>query len=137
MDATALALLLLGTYAATYCWQSRGAFQHAGGTQEIATLDILHERGDIDIHRTAFHTGGFCAVQTTVGLSDGLLSRQTGLHLFQTGGAAVGGVQLGHHHTFDGGALLGLHLLAQLLAPWGIAVGQFIQTHFFVGCTCT
>ena len=126
MNTAGLALLLLRTDTAADGRQRRGVFQHLRGGQELATLDVLDEGGDVHAYRTAFHAGGLRTVETALGLGQCHLFCQTLIHLLQTGGGTVYWVEFGHHHTGNGGALLRLHLRAEGLAPFGIAVGQYL-----------
>ena len=119
---TALALLLLRTYATTYGRQGRGELEHAGCFEYLAALDVLDERGDVDAHGTTFHTGGVGAVETALGLGECLLHGESLVYLLAQLVAAIGGVELGHHAALYGSALLRLYALAQGLAPFAVAV---------------
>ena len=55
VDTLALALLLLRTDTTADGRQGRGGLQHFGGSQELAALDVLDERRNIDVHRTTLH----------------------------------------------------------------------------------
>ena len=68
MDTLALALLLLRTNTTADSGEGRGVLQYLSSSQELTTLDILDESGDIDIHRTTLYTAGLRAVETTLGL---------------------------------------------------------------------
>ena len=74
VHALAFALLLLGTYTSAHGRQGRGALQHTGCIEELATLYVLDERRYVDVHGTTLHTCGVGAIQTTLCLGDGLLA---------------------------------------------------------------
>ena len=69
MHAATLALLLLRTDAATDGWQCACFFQYAGSLEEVATLDVLNERGDLYAHRATLHAGRRHAVEATLRLT--------------------------------------------------------------------
>ena len=56
MDTLTLALFLLRTYTTADGGQGRGLLQHFGGSKNLATLDVLDERRDIDVDGTSLDT---------------------------------------------------------------------------------
>ena len=97
-------------------------FQYAGCFEELATLYILDERGDIDAYGATLHTGGVGTVETTLGFGHGLFLGVSGVYLFCTGGSTIYGVKFVHRATLDAGTVLRLHGLAKLVTPWSLAV---------------
>ena len=122
MYATALALLLLRTDPTADSGQGRGLLQHFRCREDVTTLNVLDERRDIDIHRTALHAGRLGTVQTALGFLHGHLLGQTDVHLLGTGGSTIDGIQFRHYHTFNLSAFLRLYRSPQFLAPFGITV---------------
>lgn len=95
-----------------------------GGSQELTALDILDERGDVHVYRTTFHARRLGAVKTTLGLGESLLLGETCVHLLGASRGAIRRIKLRHYYALDGHALLRLHALAELLAPFGLRVGE-------------
>ena len=70
--AAAFALRFLRTYAAADGWQSRVVAEGDVGLVEVFLLDVLDEEGNVDAHGAGFDAAGLFALQTAVGLEDGL-----------------------------------------------------------------
>ena len=124
MDTTALALFFLRTNTSADSGQGRGILQDFGSSQELASLDVLDERRDIDIDRTSFYASRLGTVETTLSLGHSHLLGQSDVHLLSSCGGTIDGIQFWHYHTLNSRTLLGFHALAEFFTPSGIAVGE-------------
>ena len=125
VDALALALFLLWAYASADGGQRTGFLESCRGLSKLAALDILDEFGDVDVDGTSGDALGVCAVEAACCLEHSLLGVDA-LVDFLIAGDAVGGVELGHDHALDGGALFGGVLCPQVDAPLFVARSVYI-----------
>ena len=124
MDTLALALLLLRANTSTDSGQGRCVLKNLGSSKELTTLNVLDERWNIDVYRTALNTAWLGAVQTTLGLGHCHLLGKSDVNFLGTGGGTINGVEFRHDDTLNLCTLLGLHALLELLAPRCIAIGE-------------
>ena len=89
MDTLALALLLLRTYTTANGRECGGLLEHLGGSENLATLDVLDERRDIDIHRATFDARWLGAVETTLCLAHCHLFGESLVYFFRAGGCTI------------------------------------------------
>ena len=124
MDTAALALLLLRTDTSTDSGQGRGILQNFCCSQELAALDVLHKRRNVDVDGAALNTGRLGTVETALSLGHRHFLCQSDIDFFSASGGTIDGIQFWHLDTFNGSALLWFHRGTKLLAPLCIAVGE-------------
>jgi len=121
VDTLCLALFLLRANTSADSRQAAAETDDFRCTGDIVFLDMLNERGNVDVDRTTLYTTRVGTVEAAVGLGESHLRRETLVYLLMQFGGTIGRGEFGHEATLNCHALLGFDGLAQLESPGGIA----------------
>lgn len=113
-------MAFLGADTTAHGRESRRLFEHHGSVDEVATLDVFDETGDVDADGAAGDALWVGAVKATGSFGYRLLLVEA-LVYFLVARDAVGRVELGHFGARYGGAFFGREGIAELLTPLGVA----------------
>lgn len=113
-------MAFLGAHTTAHGRESRSFFEHHGSVDEVATLDVFDETGDVDADGATGDALRVGAVEATGCFGYRLLLVEA-LVDFLVARDAVGRVELGHFGARYGGAFFGRDGIAELLTPLGVA----------------